>query len=80
MGKFIMPSLGSQMIEAKLIQWHVKPGDTVKKGDIIGEIDTEKGLIDIEVFEDGVINTVGEIIKKIERNLFIVFHSIHVIF
>lgn len=55
MGKFIMPSLGSQMIEAKLIRWFVKPGDTVKKGDIIGEIDTEKGLIDIEVFEDGII-------------------------
>lgn len=55
MGKFVMPSLGSQMIEAKLVQWFVKPGDTVKHGDIIGEIDTEKGLIDIEVFEDGVI-------------------------
>jgi len=55
MGEFIMPSLGSQMIEAKLVEWFVKPGDTVKKGDIIGEIDTEKGLIDIEVFEDGVI-------------------------
>jgi len=66
MGKFIMPSLGSQMIEAKLIQWHVKPGDTVKKGDIIGEIDTEKGLIDVEVFEDGVISELvakeGEVI------------------
>ena len=55
MGDFVMPSLGSQMIEAKLVQWHVKPGDKVKKGDIIGEIDTEKGLIDIEVFEDGTI-------------------------
>lgn len=55
MGDFVMPSLGSQMIEAKLIQWFIKPGDTVKKGDIIGEIDTEKGLIDIEVFEDGII-------------------------
>lgn len=66
MGKFIMPSLGSQMIQAKLIQWHVKPGDTVKKGDIIGEIDTEKGLIDIEVFEDGTITELvaeeGEVI------------------
>lgn len=61
MGKFIMPSLGSQMIEAKLIQWHVKPGDTVKKGDIIGEIDTEKGLIDIEVFEDG---TITELVAR----------------
>lgn len=61
MGKFIMPSLGSQMIEAKLIQWHVKPGDKVKRGDIIGEIDTEKGLIDIEVFEDG---TITELVAK----------------
>ncbi len=61
MGKFTMPSLGSQMIEAKLIQWHVKPGDTVKKGDIIGEIDTEKGLIDIEVFEDG---TITDLVAK----------------
>jgi len=51
-----MPSLGSQMIEAKLTQWFVEPGDSVKKGDIIGEIDTEKGLIDIEVFEEGVIS------------------------
>lgn len=56
MGEFIMPSLGSQMIEAKLVQWYVKPGDSVKKGDIIGEIDTEKGLIDIEALEDGIIN------------------------
>lgn len=61
MGEFIMPSLGSQMIEAKLIQWHVKPGDKVKRGDIIGEIDTEKGLIDIEVFEDG---TITELVAK----------------
>ncbi|SMO45374.1 pyruvate dehydrogenase E2 component (dihydrolipoamide acetyltransferase) [Fodinibius sediminis] len=61
-----MPSLGSQMIEARLIQWLVKPGDTVKRGDIIGEIDTEKGLIDIEVFEDGVVTELvseeGEVI------------------
>jgi len=56
MGEFVMPSLGSQMIEAKLVQWYVKPGDAVKKGDIIGEIHTEKGLIDIEALENGVIS------------------------
>lgn len=55
MGNFVMPSLGSRMIEAKLVKWLVEPGDQVSKGDIIGEIDTEKGLIDIEVFEEGVI-------------------------
>ncbi|MDX1636370.1 MAG: dihydrolipoamide acetyltransferase family protein [Balneolaceae bacterium] len=61
MGEFVMPSLGSQMIKARLVKWHVKPGDQVEKGDIIGEIDTEKGLIDIEVFEDG---TIEELVAK----------------
>lgn len=66
MGEFKMPSLGSTMIEAKLTQWFVKPGDQVKRGDIIGEIDTEKGLIDIEIFEDGTVTELraneGEVI------------------
>lgn len=66
MGEFVMPSLGSQMIEAKLVQWLVKAGDHVQKGDIIGEIDTEKGLIDIEVFENGIVTELrakeGEVI------------------
>lgn len=55
MGEFKMPSLGSQMIEAKLVKWLVEPGDSVQRGDIIGEIDTEKGLIDIEALESGII-------------------------
>jgi len=55
MGEFKMPSLGSQMVDARLVKWLVEPGDSVKKGDIIGEIDTEKGLIDIEALQDGVV-------------------------
>lgn len=66
MGEFKMPSLGSQMIDARLVKWLVKTGDTVRKGDIIGEIDTEKGLIDVEAFESGVIRELraqeGEVI------------------
>jgi pyruvate dehydrogenase E2 component (dihydrolipoamide acetyltransferase) len=66
MGEYKMPSLGSQMVQARLIKWHVQPGDEVHKGDIIGEIDTEKGLIDIEVFEDGIVRELiaeeGEVI------------------
>ncbi len=61
MGKFVMPSLGSEMIDAKLVQWFIQPGDKVNKGDIIGEIDTEKGLIDIEIFEEGIVT---ELIAK----------------
>ena len=37
MGKFRMPSLGADMRAAILMHWRVKPGDKVKRGDIIGE-------------------------------------------
>jgi pyruvate dehydrogenase E2 component (dihydrolipoamide acetyltransferase) len=40
-----------------LIQWLVKPGDAVKRGDILAVVDTEKAAIEIEVFEAGIIQT-----------------------
>jgi len=39
-----------------LVEWLVKPGSNVKRGDIIAVVDTQKGLIDIEVFDEGIIN------------------------
>jgi pyruvate dehydrogenase E2 component (dihydrolipoamide acetyltransferase) len=50
-----MPSLGASMEEGTLVQWMKKPGDALKRGDIIAVVDTEKGAIEIEVFEDGVL-------------------------
>jgi pyruvate dehydrogenase E2 component (dihydrolipoamide acetyltransferase) len=50
-----MPSLGADMEVGTLIQWLVKPGDVVKRGDIVAVVDTEKAAIEIEVFEAGVI-------------------------
>ena len=41
-----------------LIEWRVKPGDSVKRGDIIAEVDTQKGLIEIEVFDEGIIDQI----------------------
>lgn len=55
MAEFRMPSLGADMEFGTIIQWLVKPGDTVKRGDIIAVVDTEKAAIEIEVFENGVI-------------------------
>ncbi|MFT6413281.1 MAG: pyruvate dehydrogenase E2 component (dihydrolipoamide acetyltransferase), partial [Glaciecola sp.] len=52
-----MPSFGSDMATGTLAQWHVKEGDTVSKGDIIASIDTMKGLIDMEVFDNGTIDS-----------------------
>jgi pyruvate dehydrogenase E2 component (dihydrolipoamide acetyltransferase) len=56
MYEFRMPSLGADMKAAKLVEWKVKPGDKVNRGDIIAELETEKGDIDVEVFENGVID------------------------
>jgi pyruvate dehydrogenase E2 component (dihydrolipoamide acetyltransferase) len=50
-----MPSLGADMEAATLIEWLAKPGDTMKRGDVIAVVETEKGAIEVEVFEDGVL-------------------------
>ena len=50
-----MPSLGADMQEGTLIEWSVKPGDRVKRGDIIGVVRTEKADIEVEVYHDGVV-------------------------
>jgi len=59
MADFVMPSLGADMEAATLVKWRVKPGDAVKRGDVIAEVDTEKGIIDIECFESGVIEKIN---------------------
>jgi len=51
-----MPSLGADMQEGTLIEWSVKPGDRVKRGDIIGVVRTEKADIEVEVYHDGVVD------------------------
>ena len=56
MGEFRMPSLGADMDVGSIIEWRVHPGDTVHRGDIVAVVDTEKADIEIEVFEDGVID------------------------
>jgi len=53
MGVFSMPSLGADMEAGKLVEWLVKPGDTVSRGDIVAVVETQKGAIEIEIFEDG---------------------------
>lgn len=59
--EFLMPSLGADMEDATLIEWKKKPGDTVKRGDIIAEVETQKELIEIEIFEEG---TIAELLIK----------------
>jgi pyruvate dehydrogenase E2 component (dihydrolipoamide acetyltransferase) len=58
MAEFRMPSLGADMEVGTIIQWLIKPGDAVKRGDIIAVVDTEKADIEVEVFEAGVIESI----------------------
>ncbi|MCU0571893.1 MAG: 2-oxo acid dehydrogenase subunit E2 [Syntrophobacteraceae bacterium] len=55
MAEFLMPSLGSDMQEGTLLEWRVKPGDRVKRRDVIAVVDTDKAAIEVEVFEDGIV-------------------------
>ncbi|HWW47722.1 MAG TPA: dihydrolipoamide acetyltransferase family protein [Xanthobacteraceae bacterium] len=55
MVEFRMPSLGADMEAGTLVEWLVKPGDKVKRGDIVAVVETQKGAIEIETFQAGVI-------------------------
>ena len=50
---FRMPSLGADMEAGTLVEWLVKPGDWVKRGDIVAVVETQKGAIEIETFQSG---------------------------
>ena len=51
-----MPVLGADMDAGTIVEWRVKPGDTVHRGDIVAVVDTDKSTIEVEVFEDGVVD------------------------
>lgn len=56
MKEFTLPSLGADMDEGMLAAWLVAPGDTVSRGQVIAEVETDKGIIEVEIWEDAVIS------------------------
>jgi pyruvate dehydrogenase E2 component (dihydrolipoamide acetyltransferase) len=52
-----MPSLGSDMESGTLVEWRIRPGDRVRRGDIVAVVETQKGAIDVEIFDSGVVDT-----------------------
>jgi pyruvate dehydrogenase E2 component (dihydrolipoamide acetyltransferase) len=50
-----MPALGAGMDVGRIVAWRVQPGDEVHRGDIVALVETDKANIDVEVFEDGVV-------------------------
>jgi pyruvate dehydrogenase E2 component (dihydrolipoamide acetyltransferase) len=55
MADFRMPSLGADMDRGTVVEWRVQPGDTVHRGDIVAVVDTDKADVEVEVFEDGIV-------------------------
>jgi len=54
-GLFRMPSLGADMEAGTLVEWLVKPGDKVKRGQVVAVVETQKGAIEVECFEEGTV-------------------------
>ena len=53
--EILMPALSPTMEEGTLAKWLVKPGDTVKSGDLLAEIETDKATMEFEAVDEGVI-------------------------
>ena len=53
--EFKLPSLGAEMDAGTLLEWRVKAGDSVKKGDIVAVVDTSKSAIDVEIWQEGTV-------------------------
>jgi pyruvate dehydrogenase E2 component (dihydrolipoamide acetyltransferase) len=55
MAEFCMPSLGADLEAGSMVEWLKKRGEAVRRGDIVAVVETEKGAIEIEIFEDGML-------------------------
>lgn len=55
----LMPRLSDTMTEGVIAAWHKKVGDTVKKGDLLAEIETDKATMELESYKDGTLLLVG---------------------
>ena len=51
-----MPALGADMENGTLVEWLVKPGNRVKRGDVIAVVETQKGAIEVEIFDEGIVS------------------------
>jgi len=55
--EFKMPSLGADMESGTLVEWLVHEGDTVHRGDPMAVVDTDKSAIEVESFDEGVVES-----------------------
>src|ERR1043166_2556804 len=54
----LMPALSPTMTEGNLARWLKKEGDSVKSGDVIAEIETDKATMEVEAVDEGKIGRI----------------------
>jgi len=62
---FRMPSLGADMEAGRLLEWKVKPGDRVTRGQVVAVVDTDKAAIEVEIWKTGIVREI--LIQKGEK-------------
>jgi pyruvate dehydrogenase E2 component (dihydrolipoamide acetyltransferase) len=58
MAEFLMPILGADMEAGTLVAWRKKPGDRVERGEVIADVETDKGAIEVEIFTSGIVERI----------------------
>ncbi len=53
--EIVMPQLSDSMEEGKLVNWKVHPGDRVEAGEVIAEVESDKAVMEVQSFKDGVV-------------------------
>ena len=61
-----MPSFGADMDAAQLVKWLVQPGQVLKRGDVVAVVETQKGAIDVELWQDG---TMARLVAQPGQNI-----------
>jgi pyruvate dehydrogenase E2 component (dihydrolipoamide acetyltransferase) len=56
--EIVVPQVGEAISAARLTQWHKKEGDSVRKGEPLFSLDTDKAILDVEAFSDGILEKI----------------------
>lgn len=54
----VMPQMGYDMREGTVVRWHKKEGETVARGDVLAEIETDKATVEFEAYTSGVLGKI----------------------
>ncbi|MCA1925151.1 MAG: FAD-dependent oxidoreductase [Thiobacillus sp.] len=72
----VMPQLSDTMTEGVVVTWEKKPGDAIRRGDIVATVETDKAIMDVEVFQEGYLSgpiaDVGSVVEVGHPMAFIV--------